>query len=141
LQRLKKEIGRPRKTECFSMADVQTTAKYRSSFTDEEIAAAEREADRCGDRFTTERLLGSAQPSEGTAGRATIVWMPAVAEHLRSQTQQVQAIANRLLQAPDQTGHEVLGRSRVLSEGGSDVLFRYDQPDKLVTVLAVKQSQ
>lgn len=122
------------------MADIQSTANYRSSFTDEEIAAAEKEADRCGDRFTTERLLGSSTPADDRPNQTQVIWMPEVAEQIRNQSDQIQAIASRLLQGPDQIGHEVLGRSRVLSEGGCDVLYRYDKADNLVTVLAVKAS-
>lgn len=121
------------------MADIQAQARQKRAFTDEEIAAAEREADQCGDRFTTERLLGAQKASDGAPGRPTLVWMPSVAEQVSKQPQQIQAIAKRLLQSPAQDGHEVMGRSRVLSEGGCDVLFRYDKPDQLVTVLAVKR--
>ena len=39
------------------MPDIELTTPTISAFSDAEIAAAEKEADQCGDRFTTEQVL------------------------------------------------------------------------------------
>jgi hypothetical protein len=130
-----------------SMADIQSQADQKSAFTDEEIAAVEKEADKCGDRFTTAQLLGKQGTDDRSSGGYQVVWLPSarsrVEQSASGSTQPVnsaavQSVNELLAESPSQHGNEVLGRARLAKAGSWQVLYRVDEPDKLVTVLGVK---
>lgn len=131
------------------MADVQSQARQKGAFTDEEVAAAEREADKCGDRFTAEQLLGKQGTSSQSANAYQVVWIPSARSQLEQSAaskeaaalaEPVQSVSKLLGEAPAQQGQELLGRARLAETGSCQVLYRVDEPDKLVTVLGLKRS-
>ena len=131
------------------MADVQSQARQKGAFTDEEIAAATQEADKCGDRFTAEQLLGRPGASSQPANAYQVVWIPSARSQLEqsaaskgtaSIAEPVELVNELLRQSPAQQGKELLGRARLAEAGSCQVLYRVDEPDKLVTVLGIKRS-
>ena len=131
------------------MADVQSQAREKGAFTDAEIAAATQEADKCGDRFTAEQLLGEQTTSSQSKHTYQVVWIPSARSQLEqaasnkeaaSIAEPVQSVSKLLGQSPAEQGKELLGRARLAEAGSCQVLYRVDEPDKLVTVLGVKRS-
>ena len=131
------------------MADIQSQAKQKGAFTDEEIAAAEKEADKCGDRFTAEQLAGSQAAGTPSGSGYQVVWIPSARSQLElstssagsaSMAEPVQSVSKLLGQSPAQQGKELLGRARIAEAGSWQILYRVDEPDKLVTVLGMKRS-
>jgi len=131
------------------MADIQSQARQKGAFTDEEIAAATQEADKCGDRFTAEQLLGANAASSQSKNTYQVVWIPSARSQLEqaasskqaaSIAEPVQSVSNLLGQSPAEQGKALLGRARLAEAGSCQVLYRVDEPDKLVTVLGLKKA-
>lgn len=131
------------------MADIESQARLNSVFTDEEIVAAEREASLCGDRFTAQQLLGPQAASSVLAGDYQVIWLPSARSQLEQAAaskqdeaiaEPVQRVSKLLSESPSQKGDELLGRTRLAQAGSFQVLYRVDEPDKLVTVLGLKRS-
>ena len=117
------------------------------AFTPEEILAAEKESNQCGDRFTTAQLLEQ-QPSaeKGSEGGYQVLWLPEARSQFKTLAEgndlekPVRDVENRLTATPAQIGCELgANHSRIVRSGPLNVLFRVDEGDRLVTIMAVKK--
>jgi hypothetical protein len=125
------------------MATAELKIPEQRAFTDEEIATAEKEADKCGDRFTTEQMLPGQASIDQASSPYQVIWLPSArpeSQQGSSPSELVQTLGRLLGDSPTTYGEQLLGRARLVALGSWQVLYRVDEPDKLVTILAAKQS-